>query len=130
MAPSKFGLLIPKTKIFSLVLSSLVTYFKNICLKVNQFDLRNQRNQLWPTCLLSYNLARSGGPGGPEGPGGSQGSQGSRRSWGYQGSQDLIPLFYHAINLITHTAKFDSFLFDQISLTKILKNITCFISSN
>ena len=46
VAPSKFGLLIPKTKIFSLVLSFLVTYFKNIYLIVNQFDLRNQRNQL------------------------------------------------------------------------------------
>ena len=32
---SKFGLRIPSTKIFSLILSSLVTYFKNICLKVS-----------------------------------------------------------------------------------------------
>ena len=32
---SKFGLLIRTTKLFSLILSPLVTYFKNICLKVS-----------------------------------------------------------------------------------------------
>ena len=34
------------------------------------------------------------------------------------------------INLIRYTAKFDTFLFDQISLIKFQKNRTCSISSN